>query len=73
MVAFNPPPPPSGPLSVFLTGFIEATRRALLPLISKDEAVHRVLLLSPSLKVYSITVDDAGVITATLNDGKSRL
>lgn len=74
MISFNPPPPPgNSPLTQYLVSLAEATRRALLPLVSKDEAVGRILLQSPSGKVYSVTVDDAGNLTTTLNDGKSRL
>jgi hypothetical protein len=73
MVQFNPPPPPAGQLSIFLTSLVESLKRALLPLVSKDEAVDRIILLSPSGKAFSIRVTDAGVVTAELNDGKSRL
>jgi hypothetical protein len=73
MVQFNPPPPPAGQLSVYLTSLVESLKRAFLPLISKDEAVDRIILLSPSGKAFSVRVSDSGVITAELNDGKSRL
>jgi hypothetical protein len=72
-VIFSPPPPPSGPLSVYLASLVDAIRRSLTPLISKDEAVGRVLLLSPSGLVYTVSVDDSGTLVTTLNDGKSRL
>jgi hypothetical protein len=52
---------------------LAAIKAAFIPVVSKDESVPRILLSSPSGKVYSITVSDTGTITATLNDGKSRI
>lgn len=34
--------------------------------IGKNESVAQVLLVSPSKKVYSLSVSDAGVVSATL-------
>jgi hypothetical protein len=65
-----PPPPANQP---YLASLVEAIRRAFLPLISKDEAVSRVILQSPNGTAYNVTVSDAGVLTVTLNDGKSRI
>lgn len=74
MVTFvAPPPPPSGPWSAFLTGLVEALQRALRPLVSRDEAVDRIILLSPNGTAYNLNVDDDGVLVVTANDGKSRL
>jgi hypothetical protein len=73
MVQFNPPPPPSGQLSAYLTSLVETLKRALLPLISKDEAVDRIILLSPNGTAFNVRVSDAGTLTAEVNDGKSRL
>jgi hypothetical protein len=73
MVQFNPPPPPNGQLSAYLTSLVETLKRALLPLISKDEAVDRIILLSPSGKSFNVRVSDAGTISVEANDGKSRL
>lgn len=53
--------------------FIENVRRSLLPLVSKDEAVGRILLQSPNGTVYEVKVDDAGNLVTVRNDGKSRL
>ena len=38
---------------------------ALRPMVTTTEAVASVLLLSPGLKVFRITVSDTGVLTAT--------
>ncbi|MCS0459329.1 hypothetical protein [Rhizobium favelukesii] len=73
MVNFNPPPTPPGQLSNYLTSLVETLKRALLPLISKDEAIDRIILLSPSGKSFNVRVDDSGNLTTEVNDGKSRL
>jgi hypothetical protein len=56
-----------------LQQFVDTIRRAMIPVVSKDEATSRILLQSPNGTVYSITVSDIGVVTSTLNDGKSRV
>lgn len=62
-------PPPSTPLGTIL----DTIRRALIPVISQDEAAARLLLRSPNGTVYSVTVDDAGTLsTAVIVDGKTR-
>jgi len=61
-------PNPNSPMGVIL----DTIRRALIPAVSQDEAVARVLLRSPNGTVYSVTVDDAGVISTAVIDGKSR-
>lgn len=67
-------PDPSGGVNpAYMTRVLSAIRAAFLSVVSKDESVGRILLSSPSGKVYSITVSDTGTITATLNDGKSRI
>ncbi len=46
-------------LTVFLT-------RAFQDKAGRDTPLDQVLLSSPSKKIYAVTVDDAGVISATL-------
>jgi hypothetical protein len=70
---FNGPIPPAGPLQQFLQQFVDTIRRALIPVVSKDEATSRILLQSPNGTVYSITVSDSGTVTSTINDGKTRV
>lgn len=65
-----PTPPGSYNPNSFAQAF-DAIRRAILPLISKDEAAPRLLLRSPSGKVYEVRVDDTGTLTTTLNSGNS--
>lgn len=52
--------------------WLQNIRSALGLALSKNEATPRVLLMSPGEVVYSVTVSDAGVITTTLIDGKTR-
>lgn len=61
-------PNPNSPMGVIL----DTIRRAFIPVVSQDEAAARVLLRSPNGTVYSVTVDDAGVISTAVIDGKSR-
>src|SRR5262245_7808412 len=68
---FSPPPPPSGPLAVYLNGLVEAIRRSLIPLINKDEATDRVILLSPNGTSYNVKVNDSGVLEVSVNTGKT--
>jgi hypothetical protein len=51
---------------------LDTIRRALIPAVSVNEAVERVLLRSPNGTVYSVTVDDAGVISTAVIDGNTR-
>lgn len=67
-----PPPPPTYTSAAFAQVF-EAIRRTLLPVVSKDEAVGRIMLKAPNGKIYEVTVDNSGVLHTALNDGKSRL
>lgn len=67
----NFPAPPPG-LPPFFTQFLQVLKDTFLTVVSKDQAVPRVLLQSPNGTVYSIEVSNAGTITATLNAGKVR-
>jgi hypothetical protein len=74
MVAFiPPPPPPRGPWSAFLTGLVEVLQRTLRPLVSKDEAVDRIILLAPNGTPYNVTVDDTGTLVVAANADKPGL
>lgn len=61
-------PTPGSPMGVIL----DTIRRALIPAVSVNEAVERVLLRSPNGTVYSVTVSDAGVISTAVIDGNTR-
>lgn len=61
-------PTPGSPMGVV----IDAIRRAFIPVVSQNEATSRILLRSPNGTSYSVTVDDAGVISTAVVDGKTR-
>lgn len=65
-----PVPPQSYNSNTFAQAF-DAIRRAVIPLISKDEAAPRLLLRSPNGTVYEVTVSDAGVISTAVNSGNT--
>lgn len=54
-------PSPSAGMGTIL----DTIRRALIPAVSKDEAVSRLLLSAPNGTVYEVTVDNSGVLSAT--------
>lgn len=72
MIVNFPSPPPGNVTGFYLVQIIDAIRKAFLPLVTKDEAVARILLQSPNGTVYSVTVSDSGTLTTTKNDGKTR-
>ena len=66
------PPPPPGPFGTYLARVLESLRRALSRAVSTDEGVSRIILVSPNGTSYSVTVDNSGTLSTTLNDGKTR-
>ena len=62
-------PPAASSMSVIL----DTLRRSLIPAISQDEATPRLLLQAPNGTVYSVTVDNSGVLSTAVIDGKARL
>lgn len=69
----NLPPPPTSYSSTSFIQVFDAIKRALLPAISKDEAAPRILLQAPNGTIYSVTVNNSGVLTTAVNDGKDRI
>lgn len=61
-------PPPSSPMGVIL----DTIRRALIPAVSQDEAVARLILRAPNGTTYAVTVDNTGALTTAMIDGKTR-
>ena len=43
-----------------------ALDRSFTAAMGKDESHEKLLLVSPSKKIFSVTVDDSGVLTTTL-------
>lgn len=56
----------------FMIQVIEAIRRAFLPVVSKDEAVGRIILQAPDGRAWAITVDNSGNLVRTVMDGTER-
>lgn len=69
MRTFFPPPPAGQP---FLTQFVERLTQVLRPVVSKDEATPRILLLDPDGVTWAVTVDVAGALTTAVISGKER-
>jgi hypothetical protein len=55
-----------------VTTWMQNIRAAFGLALSKNEATPRLLLMSSGEKVYAVTVSDAGALTTTLIDGKTR-
>ena len=66
------PPAPSQYSAMAFNQLLDRVKRALLPVVSKDEAVSRLLLQAPDGTIYAVTVDNTGTLTTAINDGKSR-
>lgn len=60
------PPSVEGTVRGYLRSLSMALERTLISTMGKDETHEKVLLMSPGKKIFAITVDDSGVITATL-------
>lgn len=71
IVSFPSPPPNYSPSAI--VQILDTIRRALINVVSSEEAAQRIMLRSPGGKVYQVTVSDTGVLTTALNDGKSRI
>jgi len=61
-----PPPPEPFAMARFCKDLMNWLTGEFLRYTRKDEAVQSIYLISPSKKVYQITVTDAGVVTTTL-------
>lgn len=64
----------SGPpvKDIAVNTWLQNIRAAFGLALSKNESTPRVLLISPGEKVYAVSVSDAGALTTTLVDGKTR-
>jgi len=71
-VNVNFPTPQPDYTPAFMVQVIEAMRRAFLPVVSKDEAVGRIILQSPNGKAWAVTVSDTGTLVTTVMDGTER-
>jgi hypothetical protein len=64
-----PAPGMDGVNRPYLLRLIEAISSQLRSKLSSESANDAILLRSPSGKVYSVTVDDSGVVTTTYVQG----
>lgn len=69
----NFPVPPLSYAPQAVTQILDTIRRAFVNVVSTQEAVHRILLRSPSGTIYEITVSDSGVVQTAVNSGKTRV
>lgn len=70
MIVQFPAPPPG---NAFLSQLVESLRRAFASVVSKDQAVSRIILRSANGTTYAVTVADNGSnLTLTAIDGKTR-
>jgi hypothetical protein len=63
----NLPPHTAG-----MAAILDAIRRALSSVVSINQGVARIILLSPNGTSYGVTVDDTGALKTEVIDGKSR-
>lgn len=66
------PIPPATITQAYFIQVLDIIRKTFVPVVSKNEAVPRVLLIAPNGSVYEVTVDNTGNLTTALNDGKTR-
>mgnify|MGYP000644463630 CR=1 FL=1 len=69
---FSMPPAPPQYSSATWNQILDNIRKAFIPLVSKDEAVARLLLRAPNGTIYEVTVDNSGTLQTAVNDGKDR-
>lgn len=66
------PVPPGVITQDYIIKILDTLRTAFSPVVSKNQAVSRILLIAPNGSTYEVTVDDSGNLTTALNDGKTR-
>ena len=67
------PPPPEGYSVSSWRNILDFIKRSMIPVVSQNEAVSRILLRAPNGTTYSVTVDNSGTLTTAIEDGKSGL
>jgi len=63
------PATPSFVSPSYMTQLLQQLTRAFSRIVTTDEAVHRVILLSPDGTSWDVKVNDAGALTVTQNTG----
>lgn len=67
------PPPPEGYNASSWRNILDFIKRSMIPVVSQNEAVNRILLQSPNGTTYSVTVSNSGTLITAIEDGKSGL
>ena len=62
--------PPAGPNAI--VQLIHALRAAFASVVSKDEAVSRILLQDTAAQIWQVGITTTGTVTTTTISGKSR-
>ncbi len=62
--------PPVGPNA--MVQLIQALRRAFTSVVSKDEAVSRLLISDSSMQIWEVAITTSGAVTTTTFSGKNR-
>ena len=63
--------PPLQYSQTWMSQTVDAVKRAMLSVVSKDEAAPRIILRSPDGTIYSVTVSDAGALVVAAMSGKN--
>lgn len=66
------PPAPQKYGQTEWNNILDFIKRSMIPIVTRTEAVDRILLRSPDGTTYAVTVDNSGTISAVVEDGKSR-
>lgn len=69
----NLPIPPQSINASFMQMAFDAIRRALLNVVSSNEAVSRIMLLDANGVAWEVTVDTSGNLHTAVNAGKTRV
>lgn len=67
------PPPPEGYSASSWRNILDFIKRSMIPVVSQNEAVSRILLQAPNGTTYSVTVSNSGTLITAIEDGKSGL
>jgi len=70
MIIIMPPTPQKYDASAW-SSILDFIKRSMIPVVSRTEAVDRVLLRAPDGTTYALTVDNSGTLTTTVENGNT--
>jgi len=70
MIIIMPPPPQKYDATAW-SSILDFIKRSMIPVVSRTEAVDRVLLRSPDGTTYALTVSNTGTLTTTVENGNT--